>query len=249
MQIQSNLASTIAMAFDECVALPAQYDYAKNSHERTVRWLARCKAEMKRLNSEESTINKKQLLFGINQGATFDDLRIANMQAIAKMDLDGYAIGGLAVGETHEEMYHILDIVVPQAPDDKPRYLMGVGTPANILEAVDRGVDFFDCVIASRNARHANLFTENGYMNLMNKKYECDPLPIDPNCTCPACRSYSRAYIRHLFKAGEMLAMRLCVLHNLHFYNKMMTDIRCAIEEGRYKQFKEEKIEKYTRRI
>lgn len=249
MQIQSNLASTIAMAFDECVALPARYEYAKASHERTVRWAERCRAKMKRLNACDGTINKHQLLFGINQGATFDDLRIENMKAIAKMDFDGYAIGGLAVGETHEEMYHILDEVVPYAPDDKPRYLMGVGTPANILEAVDRGVDFFDCVIASRNARHANLFTENGYMNLMNKKYECDPLPIDPDCTCPACRSHSRAYIRHLFKAGEMLAMRLCVLHNLHFYNKMMADIRTAIEEGRYKAFKEEKIEKYTRRI
>ncbi len=249
MQIQSNLASTIAMAFDECVALPAKYEYAKSSHERTIRWLERCKAEMSRLNSLERTINRHQLLFGINQGATFDDLRVENMQTIAKLDLDGYAIGGLAVGETHEEMYHILDVVVPHAPENKPRYLMGVGTPANILEAVDRGVDFFDCVIASRNARHANLFTENGYMNLLNKKYERDPLPIDPNCTCPACRNYSRAYIRHLFKAGEMLAMRLCVLHNLHFYNKMMADIRSAIEDGIYKQFKEEKIEKYTRRI
>ena len=249
MQIQSNLASTIAMAFDECVALPAKYEYAKDSHERTIRWLKRCKEEMTRLNSLPATINKSQMLFGINQGATFDDLRIENMKEIAKLDLDGYAIGGLAVGETHEEMYHVLDAVVPYAPEDKPRYLMGVGTPANILEAVDRGVDFFDCVIASRNARHANLFTENGYMNLLNKKYERDPLPIDPECTCPACKNYSRAYIRHLFKAGEMLAMRLCVLHNLHFYNKMMADIRLAIEEGRYKQFKEEKIEKYTKRL
>ena len=249
MQIQSNLASTIAMAFDECVALPAKYEYAKASHERTIRWLQRCKDEMNRLNSLDRTINKSQMLFGINQGATFDDLRIENMKAISKLDLDGYAIGGLAVGETHEEMYHILDEVVPYAPDNKPRYLMGVGTPANILEAVDRGVDFFDCVIASRNARHANLFTENGYMNLLNKKYERDPLPIDPDCTCPACRNYSRAYIRHLFKAGEMLAMRLCVLHNLHFYNKMMADIRLAIEEGRYKEFKEEKIQKYTKRM
>ena len=249
MQIQSNLASTIAMAFDECVALPAKYEYAKNSHERTIRWLERCKAEMIRLNSLDGTINKNQMLFGINQGATFDDLRVENMKAISKLDLDGYAIGGLAVGETHEEMYHVLDVVVPHAPENKPRYLMGVGTPANILEAVDRGVDFFDCVIASRNARHANLFTENGYMNLLNKKYERDPLPIDPECTCPACRNYSRAYIRHLFKAGEMLAMRLCVLHNLHFYNKMMADIRIAIEECRYKQFKDEKIEKYTKRM
>ena len=249
MQIQSNLASTIAMAFDECVALPAEYEYAKKSSEMTVRWLERCKAEMKRLNSLDDTINKKQMLFGINQGATFDDLRIENMKAIAKLDLDGYAIGGLAVGETHEEMYHVLDTVLPFAPEDKPRYLMGVGTPINILEAVDRGVDFFDCVIASRNARHANLFTENGYMNLMNAKYERDMRPIDENCDCPACKNFSRAYIRHLFKAKEMLAMRLCVLHNLYFYNNLMAQIRTAIEEGRYKEFKEEKIKKYSQRI
>ena len=249
MQIQSNLASTIAMAFDECVALPAEYEYAKKSSEMTVRWLERCKAEMKRLNSLDDTINKNQMLFGINQGATFDDLRIDNMKKIAKLDLDGYAIGGLAVGETHEEMYHVLDAVLPFAPEDKPRYLMGVGTPINILEAVDRGVDFFDCVIASRNARHANLFTENGYMNLMNAKYERDMRPIDENCNCPACRNYSRAYIRHLFKAKEMLAMRLCVLHNLYFYNNLMANIRTAIEDGRYKEFKEEKIKAYSQRI
>ena len=249
MQIQSNLASTIAMAFDECVALPAKYEYAKKSSEMTVRWLERCKVEMKRLNLLDDTINKNQMLFGINQGATFDDLRIDNMKKIAKLDLDGYAIGGLAVGETHEEMYYVLDAVLPFAPEDKPRYLMGVGTPINILEAVDRGVDFFDCVIASRNARHANLFTENGYMNLMNAKYERDTRPIDENCNCPACRNYSRAYIRHLFKAKEMLAMRLCVLHNLYFYNNLMTNIRTAIEDGRYKEFKEEKIKAYSQRI
>lgn len=249
MQIQSNLASTIAMAFDECVGLPAPYEYAKASSERTIRWLERCKDEMNRLNSLEGTINKNQMLFGINQGATYKDLRIDNMKRIAKYDLPGYAIGGLAVGETHKEMYETLDAVLPYAPEDKPRYLMGVGTPENILEAVDRGVDFFDCVIASRNARHCNLFTEKGYMNLKNEKYIRDTKPIDEDCNCPACRNYSRAYIRHLFKAGEMLAMRLCVLHNLYFYNNMMAQIREAIEDGRYKQFKQEKIEAYTRRI
>ena len=249
MQIQSNLASTIAMAFDECVALPAKYEYAKKSCERTYRWLERCKDEMKRLNQKEDTINKNQLLFGINQGATFDDLRIENMKQIAKLDLDGYAIGGLAVGETHEEMYHILDVTVPFAPENKPRYLMGVGTPINILEAVDRGVDFFDCVIASRNARHANLFTENGYMNLLNAKYERDLRPIDENCQCPACKNFSRAYIRHLFKAKEMLAMRLCVLHNLYFYNHLMEEIRTAIENKTFSQFKEEKIKKFSQRM
>ncbi len=249
MQIQSNLASTIAMAFDECVALPAKYEYAKSSCERTYRWLERCKDEMKRLNAKEDTINKNQLLFAINQGATFDDLRIENMKQIAKLDLDGYAIGGLAVGETHEEMYHILDVTLPFAPENKPRYLMGVGTPINILEAVDRGVDFFDCVIASRNARHANLFTENGYMNLLNAKYERDMRPIDENCQCPACQNYSRAYIRHLFKAKEMLAMRLCVLHNLYFYNNLMSQIRNAIENGNFAKFKAEKIEKFSKRM
>ena len=249
MQIQSNLASTIAMAFDECVALPAKYEYAKESHERTIRWLERCNAEMKRLNSLDRTINKKQMLFGINQGATFKDLRIDNMKKIAKLDLDGYSIGGLAVGETHQEMYDTIDAVIPYAPENKPRYLMGVGTPENILESVDRGIDFFDCVIASRNARHCNLFTEKGYMNLKNEKYIRDMRPIDPDCQCPACKNYSRAYIRHLFKAKEMLAMRLCVLHNLYFYNNMMTQIREAIENKCYKQFKAEKIEKYSRRL
>ena len=249
MQIQSNLASTIAMAFDECVALPAEYSYAKASHERTIRWLQRCKKEMERLNSLPDTINKKQMLFGINQGATFDDLRIENMKQIAEMDLDGYAVGGLAVGETTEEMYHILDVTLPFAPENKPRYLMGVGTPINILEAVDRGIDFFDCVMPSRNARHCNLFTSEGVMNLKNEKFEKDLRPIDENCSCPACRDYSRAYIRHLFKAKEMLAMRLCVLHNLHFYNKLMEDIRCAIEEGNYKEFKAKRIEKYSQRV
>jgi len=249
MQIQSNLASTIAMAFDECVALPAEYNYAKASHERTIRWLERCKAEMQRLNSLPDTINKKQMLFGINQGATFDDLRIENMKQIAKMDLDGYAIGGLAVGETTEEMYHILDVTLPFAPEDKPRYLMGVGTPINILEGVDRGIDFFDCVMPSRNARHCNLFTSEGVMNLKNEKFEKDTRPIDEKCSCPACKNYPRAYIRHLFKAKEMLAMRLCVLHNLYFYNKLMEDIRNAIEEGNYREFKAKRIEKYSKRV
>ena len=249
MQIQSNLGSTIAMAFDECVALPAKYQYAKESHERTIRWLERCKKELARLNALPDTINPKQMLFGINQGATFDDLRVENMKEIAKLDLDGYAIGGLAVGETTEEMYHILDVTLPHAPKDKPRYLMGVGTPQNILEAVDRGIDFFDCVMPSRNARHCNLFTENGYMNLKNEKFEKDPLPIEPGCTCPACQNYSRAYIRHLFKAKEMLAMRLCVLHNLNFYNRLMENIRKTIENGTYKEFKEEKLKAYSKRV
>ena len=249
MQIQSNLVSTIAMAFDECVALPAEYKYAKESHERTIRWLKRCKEEMARLNSLPDTINPNQMLFGINQGATFDDLRIENMKEIAKLDLDGYAIGGLAVGETTEEMYHILDVTLPFAPENKPRYLMGVGTPINILEAVHRGIDFFDCVMPSRNARHCNLFTEEGYMNLKNEKFEKDLRPIEEGCTCPACRNYSRAYIRHLFKAKEMLAMRLCVLHNLNFYNRLMENIRKALDEGRYEEFMKEKIEAYSKRV
>ena len=249
MQIQSNLASTIAMAFDECIGLPAKYEYTKKSSELTIRWLERCKAEMKRLNSLDDTINKNQLLFGINQGATFSDIRIDNMKKIAKLDLDGYAIGGLSVGETHEEMYRVLDDVLPHAPEDKPRYLMGVGTPINILEAVERGVDFFDCVIASRNARHANLFTNNGYMNLMNAKYERDMRPIEEGCNCPACKNYSRAYIRHLFKAKEMLAMRLCVLHNLYFYNNLMEEIRENIENGTFSQFKEKKIKDFSQRM
>ncbi|HIU56773.1 MAG TPA: tRNA guanosine(34) transglycosylase Tgt [Candidatus Ornithomonoglobus merdipullorum] len=249
MQIQSNLASTIAMAFDECIENPAPREYVKNSIDRTYRWLERCKAEMSRLNSLDRTINKQQMLFGINQGGTYDDLRIEHMDRIAKLDLDGYAIGGLAVGESHEEMYHILDVVVPHAPEDKPRYLMGVGTPSNIIEAVARGVDFFDCVIASRNARHAFIFTKNGTMNLLNQKYETDLEPIDPTCGCPACRHYSRAYIRHLFKAKEMLGMRLCVLHNLYFYNHLMEEIRNAIEEDRFEQFREENVEKLAKRI
>ena len=249
MQIQSNLASTIAMAFDECIENPEPYDYVKNSCDRTYRWLVRCKNEMDRLNSLDDTINKNQLLFGINQGGIFDDLRVEHMKKIATLDLPGYAIGGLAVGESHKEMYHILDIVLPHAPEDRPRYLMGVGTPSNIIEAVARGVDFFDCVIASRNARHAFIFTRNGTMNLMNQKYETDTRPIDEECGCPACRHYSRAYIRHLFKAREMLAMRLCVLHNLYFYNELMERIRKAIEEDRFEKFRADNVEKLAKRL
>ena len=249
MRIQSNLASTIAMAFDECIENPAPRDYVKKSVDRTYRWLERCKAEMDRLNTLDRTINKNQLLFGINQGGIFDDLRVEHMKRIAKLDLPGYAIGGLAVGESHEEMYHILDVVLPHAPEDRPRYLMGVGTPSNIIEAVARGVDFFDCVIASRNARHAFIFTKHGTMNLLNQKYETDESPIDPECNCPACRNYSRAYIRHLFKAKEMLGMRLCVLHNLYFYNHLMEEIRLAIEEDRFDKFRAENVEKLARRI
>ena len=249
MQIQSNLASTIAMAFDECVENPAPYDYVKASCERTYRWLERCKAEMARLNTLDRTINKNQLLFGINQGGTYDDLRIWHMKEISKLDLPGYAIGGLAVGETAEEMYHILDVTLPHAPENKPRYLMGVGTPSNIIEAVARGIDFFDCVMPSRNARHGFIFTWNGTMNLMNQRYERDPLPIDPNCNCPACRSYSRAYIRHLFKAKEMLGMRLAVLHNLYFYNELAAKIREAIEEDRFDEFRREYSEKLAKRM
>ena len=242
MQIQSNLASTIAMAFDECPASHAERSYIQNSVERTTRWLERCKKEMARLNSLPDTINKEQLLFGINQGGVVDEIRIAHAKTIADMDLDGYAIGGLAVGETHEEMYHILDVTVPHLPQNKPTYLMGVGTPANILEAVDRGVDFFDCVYPSRNGRHSHVYTNHGKLNLLNQKYELDPRPIEEGCQCPACRSYSRAYIRHLFKAKEMLGMRLCVLHNLYFYNTMMTEIREAIEQHRYAAYKAEKL-------
>ena len=249
MQIQSNLASTIAMAFDECIENPAPRDYVKNSIDRTYRWLERCKAEMTRLNLLDSTINKEQMLFGINQGGVYDDLRVEHMKRIAKLDLPGYAIGGLAVGESHEEMYHILDVVLPHAPEDRPRYLMGVGTPSNIIEAVARGVDFFDCVIASRNARHAFIFTKHGTMNLLNQKYETDQSPIDSECGCPACRNYSRAYIRHLFKAKEMLGMRLCVLHNLYFYNHLMEEIRLAIEEDRFEEYRRENVEKLARRI
>ena len=242
MQIQSNLASTIAMAFDECPSSVATREYIQNSVERTTRWLARCKAEMERLNSLEDTINKNQLLFGINQGAIFEDIRVEHAQQIAEMNLDGYAIGGLAVGESHEEMYRVLDAVVPHLPVAKPTYLMGVGTPANILEAVDRGVDFFDCVYPSRNGRHGHVYTKYGKLNLFNAKYELDDRPIEEGCQCPACRRYSRAYIRHLLKAKEMLGMRLCVLHNLYYYNHLMEEIRGAIEEGRYKEFKKETL-------
>ncbi len=249
MQIQSNLASTIAMAFDECIENPAPYDYVKQSCDRTYRWLVRCKDEMKRLNSLDDTINKNQMLFGINQGGTYDDLRIEHMKKIAELDLDGYAVGGLAVGETHEEMYHILDVTLPYAPTDKPRYLMGVGTPSNIIESVARGIDFFDCVMPSRNARHAFIFTRNGTMNLMNQKYELDTRPIDPECQCPTCQHYTRAYIRHLFKAKEMLAMRLSVIHNLYFYNELAARIRQAIEEDSFEQFRQENVEKLARRV
>ena len=243
MQIQSNLGSTIAMAFDECPSSVAERDYVKQSVDRTTRWLARCKTEMNRLNSLEDTINKDQLLFGINQGAIIEDIRIDHAKRISEFDLPGYAIGGLAVGETHEEMYNILDVTVPHLPKDKPTYLMGVGTPANILEGVDRGVDFFDCVYPSRNGRHGHLYTKYGKLNLFNQKYEKDVRPIEEGCECPACKMYSRAYIRHLLKAKEMLGMRLCVLHNLYFYNKLMTDIRGALDNGSFKSFKNSMLE------
>ena len=243
MQIQSNLGSTIAMAFDECPPSKADESYIRNSVARTTRWLARCKAKMAELNSLPDTVNPHQLLFGINQGGILADVRKEHARIISEMDLDGYAIGGLAVGETHEEMYHILDETVPCLPADKPTYLMGVGTPANIVEAVDRGVDFFDCVYPSRNGRHGHVYTAHGKLNLFNKKYELDPRPIEEGCGCPACRTYSRAYIRHLLKAKEMLGMRLCVLHNLYFYNHLMERIREAIEEQRYKEFKKETLE------
>ena len=242
MQIQSNLASTIAMAFDECPSSVAERDYVQKSVARTARWLKRCKDEMDRLNSLPDTINKNQLLFGINQGAVYEDIRIAHAQQISEMNLDGYAIGGLAVGETHEEMYRILDSVVPHLPVNKPTYLMGVGTPANILEAVSRGVDFFDCVYPSRNGRHGHVYTNFGKINLFNAKYELDSRPIEEGCKCPACRHYSRAYIRHLLKAKEMLGMRLCVLHNLYFYNTMMEEIRDALDQGRYEEYKAQKL-------
>ena len=242
MQIQSNLASTIAMAFDECPSSVADRKYVQDSVDRTTRWLARCKDEMARLNAKEDTINPQQMLFGINQGAVYDDIRIAHAKEIAKMDLDGYAVGGLAVGDSHEEMYRILDSVVPYLPADKPTYLMGVGTPANILEGVSRGVDFFDCVYPSRNGRHGHVYTNFGKLNLFNAKYELDS--IEEGCQCPACRSYSRAYIRHLLKAKEMLGMRLCVLHNLYFYNTMMTEIRQALDEGHYEDYKQQKLER-----
>lgn len=242
MQIQSNLGSTIAMAFDECPPALADRSYVQPSVDRTTRWLERCKKEMQRLNSLEDTINKNQMLFGINQGAIYDDIRIDHAKRISEMDLDGYAVGGLAVGESHEEMYHILDVTVPHLPEDKPTYLMGVGTPANILEAVDRGVDFFDCVYPSRNGRHGHVYTNFGKLNLFNQKFERDMRPIEEGCQCPVCRTYSRAYIRHLLKAKEMLGMRLCVLHNLYFYNTMMEEIRDAIDAGNYQNYKAEKL-------
>ena len=249
MQIQSNLGSTIAMAFDECIENPSPYDYVKNSCDRTTRWLKRCKAEMQRLNSLEGTVNPHQMLFGINQGSTYEDLRIKHMQEIAELDLDGYAIGGLAVGESTEEMYRIIDAVEPHMPKNKIRYLMGVGTPANILEAVHRGVDLFDCVMPSRNARHGHAFTNEGCRNMMNAKYALDDQPIDPECDCPVCRRHSRAYIHHLFKAGEMLAMRLTVMHNLYFYNNLMERIRNALDEGTFEEFYQTYSQKINKRI
>ncbi|WP_346887620.1 tRNA guanosine(34) transglycosylase Tgt [Clostridium sp. UBA1056] len=245
MRIQSNLASTIAMAFDECIPNPSSREYVEKSVARTTRWLERCKAEMERLNADSNTINKKQMLFGINQGGVYEDIRIEHAKTIRKLDLDGYAIGGLAVGETHEEMYRIIDAVVPYLPEDKPIYLMGVGTPANILEAVSRGVDFFDCVLPARNGRHGHVFTKYGKINIMNAKYELDKSPIDEGCDCPACRHYTRGYIRHLFKAKEMLAMRLCVLHNLYFYNKLMEDIRNAIDGDYFEDFKNQRLSEW----
>lgn len=242
MQIQSNLASTIAMAFDECPPHPATREYMQNSVDRTTRWLRRCKAEMARLNGLEDTINKQQMLFGINQGGIFDDIRIEHAKVISELDLDGYALGGLAVGETHTQMYHIIEETTPYLPKNKPTYLMGVGTPANILEAVDRGVDFFDCVYPSRNGRHGHVYTHKGKINLFNARYELDNEPIEEGCGCPACRNYSKAYIRHLLKAKEMLGMRLCVLHNLYFYNHLMEEIRTAIEEHRYSEFKRQTL-------
>ena len=243
MQIQSNLASTIAMAFDECPSSVAEREYVVDSVNRTTRWLQRCKAEMSRLNSLEDTINKNQMLFGINQGAIFKDIRIEHAKRISEFDLDGYAIGGLAVGESHEEMYHIIEEATPYLPEDKPTYLMGVGTPANILEAVERGVDFFDCVYPSRNGRHGHVYTNKGKINLFNQKYEKDMRPIEEGCQCPACRTYSRAYIRHLLKAKEMLGMRLCVLHNLYFYNTMMEEIRDALDAGEFASYKARKLD------
>ena len=243
MQIQSNIASTIAMAFDECPPHPATRQYMQNSVDRTTRWLERCKKEMDRLNSLDTTINKSQLLFGINQGGTFEDIRVEHAKRISELNLDGYALGGLAVGESHAEMYDIIEKTVPYLPEDKPTYLMGVGTPANILEAVERGVDFFDCVYPARNGRHGHAYTNHGKMNLMNKKYELDDRPLDETCDCPTCRKYSRAYIRHLLKAKEMLGLRLMVTHNLYFYNSMMEEIRDAIEKGCFKEYKKKKLE------
>lgn len=249
MQIQSNLGSTIAMAFDECVENPAEYNYSKDSCERTYRWLVRCKAEMSRLNALPDTINKNQMLFGINQGCTFEDLRIENMKQIASLDLDGYAIGGLAVGEPKEDMYRIISAVAPFMPENKPRYLMGVGTPGNIIEGVKRGVDLFDCVMPSRNGRHGHLFTQKGIININNQKYEKDLLPIDENCDCPTCKNHSRAYLRHLFKSEEMLAMRLAVIHNLHFYNTLMQKIRDSIDDGTFDEFYNEYVDLLDTRI
>jgi len=249
MQVQSNLGSDIAMAFDECIENPAPYDYVKKSCERTYRWLVRCKNELDRLNSLPDTVNPGQVLFGINQGGTYADLRIWHMQEIAKLDLPGYAIGGLAVGESTEVMYEMIDVVEPQMPVDKPRYLMGVGTPSNIIEGVARGIDFFDCVMPARNARHGRLFTWQGAINMKNAKYERDESPIDPECDCPVCRRYSKAYIRHLFKAEEMLAMRLCVMHNLYFYNKLTERIRDAIDADQFEAFRSEYSEKLSQKI
>ena len=243
MRIQSNLASTIAMAFDECPSSVADIGYVKDSVDRTTRWLIRCRDEMNRLNSLDDTINKQQLLFGINQGGVYDQIRIDHAKRISELELPGYAVGGLAVGESHEEMYHILDVTVPHLPKDKPVYLMGVGTPANILEGVERGVDFFDCVYPSRNGRHGHLYTNHGKINLFNQQYEDDLRPIEEGCECPACRMYSRAYIRHLLKAKEMLGMRLCVLHNLYFYNKMMEEIRDALDNGKFSEYKKGKLD------
>ncbi len=249
MQIQSNLGSTIAMAFDECIENPAEYNYTKQSVDRTVRWLERCKAEMNRLNGLDDTINKNQMLFGINQGSCYDDIRTDHMKRIRELDLDGYAIGGLAVGETKEEMYHVISVVEEHMPKDKIRYLMGVGTPGNILEAVHRGVDLFDCVMPSRNARHGHLNTWNGIINIKNAKYRTDDSPLDPECDCPVCRTYSRAYLRHLFKAEEMLGMRLCVMHNLYFYNNLMEKIRDAMDNGTFEEFYRKYVDLLDKRI
>lgn len=249
MCIQSNLGSTIAMAFDECVENPAEYEYARSSSERTVRWLYRCKAEMERLNALPDTINPKQMLFGINQGSTYEDLRIENMKRIRELDLPGYAIGGLAVGESAEDMYRIIECVEPEMPEDRPRYLMGVGTPANIIEAVRRGVDIFDCVLPTRNARHGHVFTRQGRRNLFNAKYELDESPLDEECDCPTCRNFTRAYIHHLFKSGEMLAMRLSVMHNIYFYNTLLENIRKSLDSGNFNEFYVNNIEMLERRI
>ena len=249
MKIQWNLGSDIAMAFDECIENPAPYDYVKKSCERTTRWLERCKVALDELKQREDTVNPGQMLWGINQGGTYEDLRVWHMNEIAKLDLPGYAIGGLAVGETTEEMYRIIDAVAPHMPEDKPRYLMGVGTPANIIEAVARGIDFFDCVMPARNARHGHIFTSQGILNIKNAKYELDTTPLDPECDCPTCRNFSKGYIRHLYKAGEMLGMRLCVTHNLYFYNKLMADIRAAIENDTFDAFRAEKVALYEKRI